>query len=467
MRTDVLGAFLILGAAAAWFTGCSRSASSPSDFAETGTPAAFPLKVGPFDRYLVDRHDVPFLIHGDSPWSLIVALTPGETEQYLQVRRKQGFNAILVNLIEHKFAGGDNKRGAPFNRDGQGPFLVPGDFTRPNEAYFAHADQVLRRAGEMGFLVVLFPCYLGYPGTEEGWYDEIKANSVQACRDYGRYLGRRYAKMKNIIWIAGGDRNPDDVLPQMLALVEGIREVDPARLWTARCFPENSAADHYGDQPWLAINTTYTYHDLAQNCFKDYCREPVRPSFLVETHYENDFGHRTGDDTREQAWLAVLSGTCGQFFGNQPLCVFGKGWVSALDSPGARYQVYLRRCLLSRHWENLVPESGRRLLPEGLGSGGRRMAAAVSRDRLTALVYLPTGGSVTVDLSALEGPQVKAWWFNPRDGTNRDAGTLAAGDRHHTFRTSGGGDWVLVLDSAGHNAPPPGTRNIFAAPPIN
>ena len=56
---------------------------------------------------------------------------------------------------------------------------------------------------------------------------------------------------------------------------------------------------------------------------------------------------------------------------------------------------------------------------------------------------------------------MKAWWFNPRDGSGH-------GDRHvrehrrariHVSPTSGEMiDWVLVLDDASKNYPPPGTR---------
>jgi hypothetical protein len=437
-----------------------------SNRSETGDPSVLlPLQIGRHGHHLVDRHNIPFLIQGDSPWSLIVGLTKDEVEQYLETRKKQGFNALLVNLIEHHFPGGDNKRGAPFNRDGQAPFKVPGDFTTPNEAYFAHADWVLQRAGELGFVVFLTPCYLGYPGTEEGWYKEVAASGVQACRDYGRYLGKRYGGLKNVIWVAGGDHNPDDVRAQTLALIGGIREANASQLWTAHCVRENSAADQYGDQPWLTVNSTYAGKDVAEKCLRDFLREPVRPSFLSEAYYENEphgnEGPMTPDDTRKQAWLAALSGTCGQFFGNRPIWLFEKGWFSALNSTGTRYQIYLRRCLLSRHWEDLVPETGPRLLPEGSGRGPDRKVAAMSSDRLTALVYLPAGGQLAVELSLFEGPEVQAWWFNPRDGSNRSAGKFATSGRH-IFSSPDGSDWVLILDSVGSGAPPPGTQNIFS-----
>lgn len=100
----------------------------------------YPIKIGPTRRYFVDQNNRPFLMQGDSAWSLLVAATKEEAEQYLENRRRKGFNTIIVNLIEHKFPGRTN-------RYGEGPFLVEGDFSTPNEKYFEHADWVIRKAG--------------------------------------------------------------------------------------------------------------------------------------------------------------------------------------------------------------------------------------------------------------------------------------------------------------------------------
>ncbi len=99
----------------------------------------YPLRVGPDHRHLVDPGGTPFLVQGDAPWSLISGLTREEAELYLERRQCQGFNSIIVNLIEHKFRG-------PVNRYGEGPFTTPGDFSVPNEKYFEHADWVIRKA---------------------------------------------------------------------------------------------------------------------------------------------------------------------------------------------------------------------------------------------------------------------------------------------------------------------------------
>ena len=89
----------------------------------------YPVRVGSDHRHLIDQKGAPFLVQGDAPWSLISGLTREEAEMYLEHRRRQGFNSIIVNLIEHKFRG-------PVNRYGQGPFMTPGDFSQPNDKYF-------------------------------------------------------------------------------------------------------------------------------------------------------------------------------------------------------------------------------------------------------------------------------------------------------------------------------------------
>jgi len=74
----------------------------------------YPLAVSASRRYFVDQNGAPVLLHGDAAWSLITALTKPEAEAYLEDRRRTGFNAIIVNLIEHKFngTGEPRRRGA-------------------------------------------------------------------------------------------------------------------------------------------------------------------------------------------------------------------------------------------------------------------------------------------------------------------------------------------------------------------
>src|ERR1700722_14456328 len=97
-----------------------------------------PFRVSETRRYLVDSHGTPFLLQGDAAWSLIANTTNEEAKEYLQNRKAKGFNAILVNLIEHKFA-----KNAPKDLYGEAPFQGASDLGAPNERYFEHADWVI------------------------------------------------------------------------------------------------------------------------------------------------------------------------------------------------------------------------------------------------------------------------------------------------------------------------------------
>ena len=101
----------------------------------------FPNGISRDGRYFEDGKSKPFLIHGDTAWSLIVQLDLKEGELYLDTRKAQGFNSILVNLIERKFS-----KTPPKNAEGEEPFAKSGDFSTPSEKYFAHVDAVLEMA---------------------------------------------------------------------------------------------------------------------------------------------------------------------------------------------------------------------------------------------------------------------------------------------------------------------------------
>src|SRR5262245_5038842 len=62
------------------------------------------LSVGPTGRYLVDVQGQPVFLQADAGWSLFAQLNTDDATTYLQSRSAAGFNAVLANLIEHKFA---------------------------------------------------------------------------------------------------------------------------------------------------------------------------------------------------------------------------------------------------------------------------------------------------------------------------------------------------------------------------
>jgi len=409
----------------------------------------YPVRVGADHRHLVDQDGKPYLVQGDAGWSLISGLTKDEAELYLEKRRQQGFNSIIVNLIEHQFRG-------PVNRYGEGPFTAPGDFSTPNEKYFAHADWVIRKAAEKGIQVFLAPVYLGYIGTQDGWIEEALSNGPEKCRNWGRYVGKRYRDFDNVVWLIGGDRNPEKARVDVDAIVQGIKEFDTRHIFTAHCHPENSAIDQYREEGWLDLNTTYTYNIVHQMLLNDYNRKPAMPFVLIESSYEGE--HNASEvQVRRQAYWAILSGGTGQFMGNRPIWLFDPGWEKAVDSVGAQDMTRLKTVLTSRAWHELVPDEKHEVVIDGLGEfrGLDYLAAARTSDGGTLMAYLPTARAFTVDLSKITGEKAQAWWFNPRTGQSESAGEFATGGKKK-FTSPSDGDWVLIVDDASRKLPPPG-----------
>lgn len=451
----------------------SGPAAEEQPVTEAAATPAFPLHVAPGGRYLEDAAGRPFLIKGDTAWSLIAQLSREDAELYLEDRRARGFNTILVNLLEARFA-----TNAPANIYGEPPFtgvltgdmgwldelFEPGrvaDFDRPNEAYFAHADWILRRAAEKGFLVLLAPAYVGWDGGDEGWYQAMKANGPDRLRRYGAFLGRRYRDLDNILWVHAGDYNPPD-RDLVRAIAEGIREFDPQALHTAHQAPQTTALDYWPDEPWLGVNTVYSYSEaIHAAALAQYLRPDALPFFLIESGYENE--HESSEqDLRRQAYQALLSGAAGQVFGNNPIWHFDgpglypapTGWKDALASRGAWSMTHLHELLGSLPWWRLHPDSDGTLLVEGLGPEDDRAVAALADEGSFALLYLPSSRRVTLDLGQLAGPRVVARWYDPSDGRYLavpGSPFPSRGMRQFTpdpeSNGSGFDDWALLLES--------------------
>jgi hypothetical protein len=64
-------------------------------------------------------------------------------------------------------------------------------------------------------------------------------------------------------------------------------------------------------------------------------------------------------------------------------------------------------------------------------------------------------------MGVIKNQQVKAWWFNPRDGTASTIGIFEnKGEREFTPPNAGEMlDWVLVLDDAAKGYPQPGNAD--------
>ena len=410
-------------------------------------------------RYLVDENGKPFLITGDSAWSLFAQLDLQEAELYLEDRAERGFNVVVASLLEHKFTSNP-----PANAAGNAPFTGR-PFATPNEAYFAHADAVVTLAAERDIVILLGPVYLGWGCSDQGWCAEVQSATLAEMRDWGRYVGNRYAAFDNIIWSMGGDADPTAVADKLRAVVQGLREFDSTHLITAHNHRGTQAVTYWPNESWLQINNAFPYRDaLYQYTQFAYDHAPAMPFFLLEGFYENEYG-ATAKQLRAQSYWTVLTGGCGVVFGNCPLWHFGYSsswcgltdWQAQLARPGSVQMTHYRALFESRRWEQLVPDTDGSVLTSGSGTWGTEdfATAAAAADGSSIIAYVPTARSLSFDTTVLSGNTVRAWWFHPGNASTTLIGDFPSGNV--SISPPPAGDWVLVLDDAALDFPAPGT----------
>ena len=303
----------------------------------------------------------PFLYLGDTGWSVFQRLTREEAEDYLRTRSRQGFTVIQAVALAEM----DGLR-AP-NRYGHLP-LVDCDPTRPDPSgYWDYVDWVIECAARHGLYVALLPT----------WGDKVVlkwgAGPVVFTPDnaaaYGRWLGKRYARADNLLWVLGGDRyaspaheeagkawgrsvqgddcpaddgaalhgssaaseTTPDVLDVWRSLARGLQEGDGGKhLITYHPQGPGSSADAFHEEPWLAFDMLQTGHACGVDNPLSYrmvehtrALQPTKPVLDGEPRYESIHflqpdappGWYDDADTRQAAYWSLLAGACGQTYG--------------------------------------------------------------------------------------------------------------------------------------------------------
>jgi hypothetical protein len=420
---------------------------------------AFPLKRAAAGRYLVDQKGAPFLLAGESPQALMVNLSEADAALFFANRRAHGFNAVWINLLCRTGTGG---RADGTTYDGLRPFKTPDDFSSANDAYFARCDHMIELAARHGLMVILDPCET---------IDHLKPmlkNGPQKCRDFGRYLGRRYQRFDNLLWMHGNDfqtwhDQTHDAVVQ--AVAQGIRDQDSRHLHTIELnYQVSGSLDDPRWAPLIDVSASYTYYPTYAQVLKDYNRPEALPVLMIESDYE--FEHEsTSAMLRRQEYWSLLSGAAGQLYGNGYTWPFKPGWKEKLDTPGAVQMAHVQALFGPRAWYQLVPDQKHAVVTEGYGTFDATntpgncfvmtsdyVTAARTPDGALVMAYLPSRRTVMVDMAQLSAPAL-ARWYDPSRGTYTpiDSAPLANRDKRAFTppgnNGDGDGDWVLVLET--------------------
>jgi len=450
------------------------------------------LKVSDNCHFLVFEDGTPFFWLGDTGWEVFHRLNRNEAVGYLKKRKEQGFNIIqAVLLSEFDGLNAPNEYGSLplINSDPENLKITPGnDTSKINEYdYWDHADFIIRKAEELGIYIGLLPCWGEYVIPREG---RAIFNSVIQAYNFGNILGKRYHVRKNIIWILGGDRLPDERsngLDLWRAMAKGIADGTngvtdfksktdyTTTLMTYHCFA--SSSQWFRNDEWLDFNMWGSYHSdysitrAYEQSFTDWMLPDPKPTINGEPAYEEhavnwliNNGSFTSYDVRQIAYWSVFAGAFGHTYGCNPVWQFydknrnpitfaNKFWQAALDDQGANQMRYLRNLIESRPMLERIPDQS--VIIKGMGSGSNHCIA--TRGKNYIFIYIPTGYPVTIQMGTMQCDSVNASWYNPRTGESTKIGKyLNSGEVEFIpngiskelswLKTGRGCDWVLVLD---------------------
>ncbi len=445
------------------------------------------LRVSDNHRFLVTETGQAFFYLGDTAWELFHRLNREEAVHYLQDRADKGFTVIQAVALAEM----DGLHTS--NAYGERP-LVDDDPSRPDvkdgpaDDYWDHVDFIVAEANKHGLYLGFLPTWGDKWNRGKGAGPEIF--TPENAESYGLWLGQRYRNAA-LIWILGGDRTVETERHKDItrAMARGLRKGDGgAHLITFHPRGGSGSAEVFHDEPWLDFNMRQNGHTAEFNpryaaTRVDYERTPIKPVLDGEPIYEDhpvsfkaaDFGHSTASDVRRPLYWNLFTGACGHTYGhhsvwqmwspprepkNNPLLP----WTAALDQPGATQMRHAKALMLSRPFLSRVPDDSvivesevKTAVP---GAGRYRFTATRDAAGSYAMVYAPIGRAFKVRMEKITGPQVTAWWFDPREGKAQHIGDFPnAGEREFISPDRNEDrDWILVLDDAAKNFPPPGSQ---------
>ena len=449
------------------------------------------LVVSENGRFLQHENGRPFFWLGDTAWLLFQKLDRAETERYLENRRLKSFNVIQAVLLQKTpkvNAYGD----APLINDNPGePKITPGNNPAvPAEYdYWDHVDYVIDKAAQKHIYMAILPT----------WGSLVKNGrfTIQSAQSYGRWLAERYRDKPNIIWINGGDTRGDQGRDIWEALGTAIHETDPNHLMSFHPFGRTQSSTWFHNEDWLDFNMFQSGHqrydqrrqneDIAtwkgednwKYVLEDYAKIPPKPTIDGEPSYENipqglhdpNEPYWQDKDARRYAYWSVFAGAFGHTYGDNAVMQMHKPnsgpgrygvrnyWYEAIDDPGSGQMQYLKSLILSRPFFERVFD------PSMIAgeAGSRYDYVIATRGKSFAFIYTYTGREFDVIPGKITGEKIRAYWYNPRNGSARFIRYFVnKGVQHFNppDRRQEGNDWVLVLDDAGKNFPTPGSAYI-------
>jgi hypothetical protein len=399
-------------------------------------------------RSVVHADGTPFLLAGDTAWSLPWRGTTDTVKVYADDRQKKGFNCVLLMSLQP-----DVRAVGPRNRTSIGGFdvafedLKDGHLNQMNVAYFQYMDKLMAILLDHGIVPIYQPVFHGY-----GWKGLGALGNTAVPAEYARYcryLVARYGA-RPALWLVGADST--GLAPSVEAGGEEFYAWDayhqPAGIHYSPADRMHHNNSHQSD-PWLDFQWCQTGHNGTDinkvSVMSD--NLPIKGVADAEPTYEGigDPARAAGWWEGNEAWTNLTSGgTMGVFYGAAALwqwkltadepgwpawALDHDSWRDALHKEGSTYVGLVAKSLAGFDTTDMTKH------PEL--AGGKLCAA---NPGIFYCVYLPDGGSVT--LTGLT-KSLPAFWLNPKTGEMTSAGQGLIGN--FTMSAPDTQPWVLLV----------------------
>ncbi|MBX7170988.1 MAG: glycoside hydrolase family 140 protein [Pyrinomonadaceae bacterium] len=433
------------------------------------------LKISPNGRFFTENNK-PFFWLGDTAWLLLKKCTREETINYLETRKKQGFNAIQVMLL-HDLKNPTNAYGdkAIEGTDVSKRIVTKGNnFQNPTEYdYWDHVEWVIDEAAKRKMYMALVLI----------WGSNVKAdllNESQA-KSYAEFLANRFKNKRNIIWLNGGDLRGEDHQNIWNIIGKTLKANDKNHLITFHPRGRTMSSEFFHNENWLDFNMFQSGHrNYAQDISpdekhhfgednwryvdNDYALKPIKPTLDGEPSYENipqglhdpKQTRWTDADVRRYAYWSVFAGGAGFTYGENSVMQFYKkgepnpaygveiDWRESINSKGANQMLFLKKLMLSKPYFERVPAN------ELVANQGEKYNyIAATKGKNYVFFYTYTGRGINVKMGFLKDSKITFYWLNPTDGTY-SAKNVIPNQGVQTFSPpsdkKGGNDWVLILE---------------------
>jgi hypothetical protein len=439
--------------------------------------AAQSLKISENRRFFAQRGGKPFFWLGDTGWLLFVKCSREETLEYLETRRRQGFNVVQI-MILHDLKKSENFYGdAPVaGLDIAKPLVTNGkNYQNADEYdYWDHVEWVTDEAARRGIFTALVPI----------WGSNVKSGAVSEpqAKAYAEFLAERFRDKPNIIWLNGGDIRGDGYEKIWKTIGSTLRRHDPNHLIGFHPRGRTMSSEWFHDEAWLDFNLFQSGHrnyeqdnspdekhhfgeDNWRYALNDYALRPVKPTLDGEPSYENipqglhdpKQPRWTAADIRRYAYWSVFAGGAGFTYGeNSVMQFYKKGdrepaygaekyWPETINAAGAGQMRFLKKLILSKPYFERVPAD--EII---VNQGARYDRLAAARGENYAFIYTYTGRRIDLKMGFLKGRTVKFSWYDPREGHYLKIGKIP-NDGFPSFDPPGaekaGNDWILVLEN--------------------